>query len=86
MNYCFFTPDPPALFCLDGGKIYMDNVTLIWAKLTGSFLNTVRHFRNPCEYGRQSLHPPKILVHLGNMEFMNHRTGLLNVLVTITKI
>ena len=20
MNYCFFTPDPPALFCLDGGK------------------------------------------------------------------
>ena len=39
-----------------------------------------------CEYGRQSLHPPKILVHLGNMEFMNHRTGLLNVPFTITKI
>ena len=32
-----------------------------------------------CEYGRQSLHPPNILVHLGNKEFMNHRTSLLNV-------
>ena len=39
-----------------------------------------------CEYGRQSLHPPNVLVHLDNIEFMNHRTGLLNLPDTITKI
>ena len=44
MNHCFFTPDPPALFCLDGGKIYMDNVTLIWEILTGIFFNSARQF------------------------------------------
>ena len=26
VNNCFYTPDPPTLFCLDGGKIYMGNI------------------------------------------------------------
>ena len=38
--YWFVTPDPPILFCLDGGKIYMDTVTLIWATLIGTFFNS----------------------------------------------
>ena len=45
--YWFVTPDPPGpptLFCLDGGKIYMDTVTLIWATLTGTFFNSARQF------------------------------------------
>ena len=42
VNYCFCTPDPPTLFCLDGGNIHMDNVTLIWATRTGIFSNSAR--------------------------------------------
>ena len=44
MNCSFFAPDPPTLFCLDGGKMYMDSVTLIRAKLTGIFSNSTRQF------------------------------------------
>ena len=42
--YWFVTPDPPILFCLDGGKIYMDTVTLIWAPLIGTFFNSASEY------------------------------------------
>ena len=74
VNYCFYTPDPPTLFCLDGGKMNMDNVTLTWATLTGIFSKGARQFPG-CMLSKYSL-IIGVHNHSGHIHSLPRKIGL----------